>query len=525
MDGYMSSDEDCFLSDLESVDGLENQVEELEIATKKAPSCKIINKECLMAAQTDDLCRVMDLLSLKEYQARTLLIFYRWDVEKLFSEYVENGLASLGSKVGLRVPEYSGSDTSMPSLVRCDICMEDDVPKSSASRMDCGHCFCDDCWSEHFRVRISEGQSKSIRCMSADCNVVCDESIVSRLVSERHPDLAKKFKHDLLESYIVDNKMVKWCPSVPHCGNAIRVEDDEVCEVECSCGLPFCFNCLAETHSPCSCLMWKLWKQKCQDESETVKYLVAHTKPCPKCHKFVEKNGGCNLVRCVCGQPFCWLCGGATGLLHTNTYITGHSCGRYEEQAKKSKLARSELHRYLHYHNRYKAHLHSLTLESALKDALKKKISALEDKEPNQIRDFTWLVTGLYRLFRSRRVISYSYPFAYFMFGNDLFNDEMGKQERDIKQRLFEDQQQQFEENVERLSHLLNKPFDKYDECSVMELRMQVVEYSTLTDNLCRKIYECIENDLLGPLQCGTHNIAPYCSKGIETASKLMTSN
>lgn len=36
----------------------------------------------------------------------------------------------------------------------------------------------------------------------------------------------------------------------------------------------------------------------------------------------------------------------------------------------------------------------------------------------------------------------------------------------------------------------------------------------------CR--YECIENDLLGSLQLGTHNIAPYKSKGIERASELL---
>lgn len=33
--------------------------------------------------------------------------------------------------------------------------------------------------------------------------------------------------------------------------------------------------------------------------------------------------------------------------------------------------------------------------------------------------------------------------------------------------------------------------------------------------------YECIENDLLGPLKRATHNIAPYKSKGVERASEL----
>lgn len=35
----------------------------------------------------------------------------------------------------------------------------------------------------------------------------------------------------------------------------------------------------------------------------------------------------------------------------------------------------------------------------------------------------------------------------------------------------------------------------------------------------CR--YDCIENDLLGSLELGIHNIAPYKSKGIEKALEL----
>lgn len=159
-------------------------------------------------------------------------------------------------------------------------------------------------WTEHFIVKINEGQSRRIRCMAHKCNAICDEAVVRNLVSKKHPDLAEKFDRFLLESYIEDNKMVKWCPSTPHCGNAIRIEEDECCEIECSCGLQFCFSCLSEVHSPCSCLMWELWSKKCQDESETVNWITVHTKPCPKCHKPVEKNGGCNLVSCICGQSF-----------------------------------------------------------------------------------------------------------------------------------------------------------------------------------------------------------------------------
>ncbi|CAN0899224.1 Probable E3 ubiquitin-protein ligase ARI1 [Linum grandiflorum] len=524
MEDYGASDDDNYYSDddqEESLDGFANEDSGVPTSRCKDSTSKVITKESLFAAQTEDLRRVMELLSVGEHHARTLLIYYRWDVEKLFSVLVEKGKAHLFTEAGVMVDGHYNSQCSS-STVTCEICMEE-VRANTSTRMDCGHCFCNDCWTEHFIVKIKEGQSRRIRCMAFKCNAICDEAVVRNLVSKSHPDLAEKFERFLLESYIEDNKMVKWCPSAPHCGNAIRIEEDEVCEVQCSCGLQFCFSCLSTAHSPCSCLMWELWTKKCRDESETVNWITVHTKPCPKCHKPVEKNGGCNLVSCVCGQAFCWLCGGATGRDHTWSRIAGHSCGRYKEDAKKkTERAKRDLYRYMHYHNRYKAHKDSFKLENKLEQTIKERVSISEQRE-STIRDFSWVTNGLNRLFRSRRVLTYSYAFAFYMFGEELFNGEMTKEEREIKQNLFEDQQQQLESNVENLSKFLEEPFDQYVDDKIMEIRMQVINLSVMTDTRCKKMYECIENDLLGSLQLGTHNIAPYKSKGVEKASELST--
>ncbi|PIN22131.1 putative E3 ubiquitin ligase [Handroanthus impetiginosus] len=525
-DYYLSShseeeEEDLSNDEAELINGIENEDSNAQWVPSKPPTSKVITKESLLAAQRVDLQRVMDLLSVREHHARTLLIHFRWDVEKLIAVYVEKGKAAMCAEAGVTLVELVDLDPpDSTSILTCNICM-DDVPAKDVTLMDCGHSFCNNCWTEHFVVKINEGQSRRIRCMAHKCNAICDEAIIRKLVSVRHPDLAEKFDRFLLESYIEDNKMVKWCPSIPHCGNAIRVENDEFCEVECSCGLQFCFSCVSEAHSPCSCLMWELWSKKCRDESETVNWITVHTKPCPKCHKPVEKNGGCNLVSCICGQAFCWLCGVATGRDHTWSHIANHSCGRYkEDKEKKAERAKRDLYRYMHYHNRYKAHIDSSKQESRLRETIKQKVSRLEARELN-LRDFSWVTNGLYRLFRSRRALSYSYPFAFYMFGNDLFKGEMTRKDREIKQHLFEDQQQQLESNVEKLSKFLEEPFDEYSEENVLQIRMDVINLSVITDNLCKKMYECIENDLLGSLQFSIHIIAPYQSKGIQKAEEL----
>lgn len=413
--GFSEEEEYYYTDDGDSHDGLaDNDDSALQWAPPKGSTTKVITKESLLAAQREDLRRVMELLSLKEHHARTLLIHYRWDVEKLLAVLVEKGKSCLFTEAGVTVVENVDDDVplSSSSTITCDICIED-ASGDNATRMECGHCFCNNCWTEHFIIKINEGQSRRIQCMAHRCSAICDEAIVRNLVSRRHPNLAEKFDRFLLESYIEDNKMVKWCPSIPHCGKAIRVEEDEFCEVECSCGLQFCFSCLSEAHSPCSCLMWERWSKKCLDESETVNWITVHTKPCPKCYKPVEKNGGCNLVSCICGQSFCWVCGGATGRDHTWSRIGGHSCGHYkEDRDKQTERAKQDLY----YHNCYKAHTNSLKFESKLRESIPCKVSVAQERELRR-KDFSWVTTGLNRFFRSRRVLSYSYLFAFNMFG------------------------------------------------------------------------------------------------------------
>ena len=87
----------------------------------------------------------MDLLSLREHHARTLLIHHRWDVDKLLAVYVERGKAYLFAAAGVPLVEQQDlASPSSSSTIMCDICMED-VSSDEASRMDCSHCFCNAC--------------------------------------------------------------------------------------------------------------------------------------------------------------------------------------------------------------------------------------------------------------------------------------------------------------------------------------------------------------------------------------------
>ncbi|KAG0490691.1 hypothetical protein HPP92_007554 [Vanilla planifolia] len=115
--------------------------------------------------------------------------------------------------------------------------------------------------------------------------------------------------------------------------------------------------------------------------------------------EFNEKSRGLKRARFISTKGFGfswnrevkgWLCGAATGRDHTWSTITGHSCGRFkEDQTKRIESARRELYRYMHYHNRYKAHIDSLKQESNLKETIQGKIAISENKE-SRIKDYSW---------------------------------------------------------------------------------------------------------------------------------------
>ena len=86
----------------------------------------------------------MDLLTLSEKHARTLLIHHRWDVERLLAVLVEKGRDQLFSKAGVTIVEHNDLARLQSSPVTCDICIED-VSSDAVTTMDCGHCFCNDC--------------------------------------------------------------------------------------------------------------------------------------------------------------------------------------------------------------------------------------------------------------------------------------------------------------------------------------------------------------------------------------------
>ncbi|PWA72099.1 RING/U-box superfamily protein [Artemisia annua] len=289
--------------------------------------------------QRGDLQKVMELFSIKESNARSLLIHYGWNVEKIADVFLNKGKEVLYTEASL--PIQDDGDISL--------------------LIDCSEALCEKCWQEFPVNQIT----------SMDCN----HQKIKNLVNVNNPDLAKKFDHSLLDSYINDKKNVKWCPSKPHCGNAIRIDDGDI----------------------------------------------------------------------------------------------------------------------------YQSSVSEVSMKEMLKEV------TLHTEAPV---DYNWAIDAATIFFRSRRIVSNLYPFSYYMFANDLASNEMKTSNKQTRQTLFNCRHQQLEGYCEKLSYMLHQLLDSRDEDHVNELKVQIIDFSSLIDDLCKQLV--VELEYMDPEQLGIGSIITY---------------
>jgi len=400
-----------------------------------------------------------DLLCIPPEAAVILLRKYKWDGKRLTDEYF-SGNKEILVECGV-VHRCSGGDLQgKKSTGSCAICMDEDLELFS---MDCGHEFCKKCWNAYIAEAVSQGP----KCVFTQCPYPkCTEIVTKQEVSKLASGVLDKFEEYQLRSYIQSNWKMRWCPG-PSC-DCVAVgssADGLVGEGQCQCGTRFCLQCGDIQHTPATCNMMVLWKEKCQDESETANWMLAMTKKCPKCSTRINKNGGCNHMTCSqCSFHFCWLC-------MQDWQIHGYerSCNTFElEQAKEKDSKRAdaerELERYLHCYNRFQNH--SQGQEFAKGELEKFEQKQEENEESDSSFDWNALKDALSQLVECRRVLKYTYVVTYCLV------------DRPLQRELFEDQQGLLERFTEKLSEISEKDHREIDHAQLVNLTRIVDKYT-----------------------------------------------
>eukprot|EP00928_Gymnodinium_smaydae_P006462 TRINITY_DN12291_c0_g1_i3.p1 TRINITY_DN12291_c0_g1~~TRINITY_DN12291_c0_g1_i3.p1 ORF type:complete len:528 (+),score=111.05 TRINITY_DN12291_c0_g1_i3:36-1586(+) len=401
------------------------------------------------------VAEAVECTGLAQDEAALLLRHAAWDVAAFNEAFFEDAEA-LRRRAGVSDDAESGSYMDVCSTPRsqlCAICFCDPgvrmLPcERRPLRTDgkvAGHpSYCRDCWKHYVEHAVREGKScLDLRCPTPGCGEALRPAQVEALLTGRDLERYKRF---WCESLVDDSHgRVRWCPG-QECGRAAAEPPSDAAggEVECPCGLLWCFGCGTDAHLPVACDTVSKWQSKNRDEGEDATWIRVNTKLCPKCANPIEKNGGCMHMTCRkpggCGYEFCWIC-----MAPWSSHSACNSEGAEVEKKKEVNKAKqkSELMRYAHYYERYVAH------EKAEQFAATDQRKQMESMAQNfsdcfsiAYNDLKFLVQAVDQIRQGRRFLKWTYAHGYF-----------AKYDTN-RQKLFEFHQAQLEGTLERLSDI-----------------------------------------------------------------------
>lgn len=379
-------------------------------------SHRSVDHSGIMNIRQQHVNAVTEFLQITATQAQALLAAFNWDREKLVEEFVESPeRACAKAKLPFPLPSNPSASPAKsvekatpaedpPAEIECSICFCD---SDQYTRLEaCGHEFCNDCWKGNLEMSIKEGKTFDIHCMQKGCPEFVPEYVVQALVD---PDIWTKYSTFLAKSFVEGSKAIRWCPA-PNCGKAIveKIYEGPWTIGKCSCGNLFCFDCGEEAHTPCSCEMLTLWKEKNAKDLSSIRWMMENTKPCPKCKSSIEKNDGCFMMTCrQCHMQFCWLCLG-----DWSTHSNHFECSKYKSKNLTNKpewidgnrpTAEGIPEEYVHYLDRYMQWSNSLDSTDKIWDALEVKINAMSADGV----DPSFALDAYRQLRESRRIIKF----------------------------------------------------------------------------------------------------------------------
>ncbi|KAF5188565.1 E3 ubiquitin-protein ligase arih1, partial [Thalictrum thalictroides] len=438
MDNESGDEEDYLDSESDSDD---------DITSHREKNYTVLSEDDIQRRQEGDILEVSSVLSISTFEASILLHHYNWSITNLNDawfadeEKVRTAVGLLKKPVIIQHPKAK--------KLTCGICF-DNYRQHRMHAAACGHLFCRSCWNSYISTSINDGPGcLMLRCPDPSCGAAVGQEMINVLVSD---EAKAKYARYLLRSYVEASRKSKWCPA-PGCGYAVEfVLGSGSYDVSCKCTHSFCWNCTEEVHRPVECDMVAKWILKNSAESENTTWILANSKPCPKCKRPIEKRDGCMHMTCTppCKFEFCWLClgswsdhGNKTGGFYAcNRYEIARKEGKYDRTEERRQMAKRSIERYTHYYERWAANEKSRV--KAMKDLqamqtvhVEKLMSMDNGQSELQLKFITeaWL-----QIIECRLVLKWTYAYGYYL-----------PEHEETKMQFFEYLQGEAESGLERL--------------------------------------------------------------------------
>ncbi|KAK4425188.1 putative E3 ubiquitin-protein ligase ARI7 [Sesamum alatum] len=481
-DLHYSSGGDMVVSDEEEEDfyyssgGDEAEDDESYSTTCPKKSYTILREEDVKKRADNDISQVSSLLSISRGLACHLLCRNSWCLNSVYDHWFA------GESETSRDPPGRKSGEQL-----CGICfgpfkIEDMVSAS------CGHPFCACCWRTYISTSINDGPGcLRLQCPEPECGAVAGVDMVDAMAPAEEK---RKYYRYLYRSYVECSRNRKWCPA-PGCDFAVEFNDAasggcESYDVTCDCYYKFCWKCMEESHRPVDCNTVEKWIKKNNSEAENTNWILAYTKPCPKCHRAIEKNQGCNHMTCrsPCGHNFCWVC-----LAPWDKHVTNNfTCNKYKEKGNSNEESREKaknfLARYTHYYERWDSN--DKSRKRALSD-----LNQARNEHGENMAGLQFVIDAWNQIVECRRVLKWSYAYGYYY----TSTEEQGKME------FFGYLQGEAESALERLHYSAEKEMSRYLLAdrplkSFKDFQSKLAQLTAVTGNYFKNLVRALENNL-----------------------------
>jgi hypothetical protein len=195
--------------------------------------------------------------------------------------------------------------------LKCIICLEKNIvdPYQLFISSNCSdHCICLDCMNGYLSSEIN-GNNSEIRCPGAECQkIISFNEVEIFLKMMQKMDLLEKYNQLVLERTLNHMKNAKQCPK---CNIRFIINPGDTvvrCPNDPECKFVWCVNCNQEHNPQNTCEQFIEWmKLNRKADYESYKWAERQTKLCPKCETPIEKNQGCDHMKCTkCNTDFSW---------------------------------------------------------------------------------------------------------------------------------------------------------------------------------------------------------------------------
>ena len=435
---------------------------ELDSLIQNADS-KFIYESEIINEREKIISEAEEKLFLKRDDAILAMIYYEWNIDKLDNWYdnIEQNRINSGIELSKETKELLKKEINESNEEHCLVCGEINNNNNILYCLNCGHKFCNECWTEYLKEKIKFPiNALKVTCPQKGCTCIVYEKLYYKYLYDGNNLM--KLKKIIYKNFIDRNLDIRQCPNI-YCKLYIKSNKHFAREIDCLCGYSYCYECLKESHSPCSCEMIQKWNElknhyafTVSEEEKNNMWFMGNTKECPFCHLKIEKTKGCNYMLCNkkfggCGNAFCYVCG-----IEWSKHSPNHFyCNRYNEEAKKKeeynnnlkevlkeeilnkeKLKNDKNERFNFYYSRCFNLKNSIDI---CKIKLKKKDEFLENIQ--------LIGDALEAVINSKKLLKNSYIFGYFMKDTQL-------------KKLFEYNQGILEYSTENLLSLIFNGLD-----------------------------------------------------------------